>query len=76
MNIIERVAFRIKGKRLIWLKYFKVYTDGGHPIFRYVPVFVKKFFDPHWGLKGFNMYFLGREFNFVFGEDKHGLYDH
>ena len=68
------ISDRLFCKRLYWGSYLKIYCDGGEPIFRWFPKFDKKYFASCWGLKGFNMYWLGREFSFVFSKDKHKLY--
>lgn len=64
----------LNGKRIIWTKQFKLFTDGGMPIYCWYPKVRIAYYDPYWGLRGFKIYWLGREFNFEFGKDKQGLY--
>lgn len=65
---------KLKSKRVIWTKTIRLYTDGGQPKFTLLPGIRKQGFHSHWGLCGFVIYWLGREFNFVFGKDINGLY--
>ena len=71
---IMRFVSRISGKRLLQTKYFKIYTDGGQPMFRYFPSYMRMGFAEHWGMRGIAVFWLGRGFHFVFGEDTKGLY--
>jgi len=64
----------LKGKRLIWTPYFRVFCDGGQPRFTALPSFRPQYYDKYWRMTGFAVYFLGREFNFSFGKDENGLY--
>ena len=65
----------LKGKRLFWTHYVRVFTDGGYPKFRYFPRFRRLHYATHWGMRGFAIYLFGREFNFSFGIDKNKLYE-
>ena len=67
-------AQKLKGKRLVWTRWVKIFCDGGYPIYQVVPRFRRQHYARHWGLFGFAVYWLGREINFCFGVDKHGLY--
>ncbi len=69
-----RIFNLLHGKRLIWTQYVRVYCDGGYPRNFLCPRFRFGMYDKHWGMKGFAMVWLGREFNFSFGKDKNGLY--
>ena len=64
----------LTGRRLIWRKYIRLFTDAGNPKFRLLPRARRLHYSTHWGMYGFAVYFLGREFNFSFGEDKNSLY--
>jgi hypothetical protein len=72
--MLKKISEKLKGKQLYWSPYFRVYCDGGQPNWYWLPKFSKKYYDPNWGLYGFQVYWLGREFNFSFGEDTKGLY--
>jgi len=65
----------LKGKRLFWTRYIRIYTDGGYHKFRYFPRFRRLHYSIHWGMWGFCIYLFGREFNFSFGIDKNKLYE-
>ena len=67
---IQRLTFRLSGKRLIWFKYFKVYCDNGGPIFRWFPRVRIPGWSPHWRMWCMAIYWLGREFNISIGSDK------
>ena len=62
------------GKKLVWSTYIRIFCDGGNPIIRYIPKFRRQYYATYWKLKGFVIYWLGREFNFSFGKDVNGLY--
>lgn len=64
----------LAGKKLVWRESIRIFTDNGQPIFRLLPRVRRIGFDKYWDLWGFAVYWLGREFNFVFGKDKKGLY--
>jgi hypothetical protein len=69
-----RIFSSLHGKRLLWGTSVKVFCDGGRPRYTVYPRIRRMGFAPYWGLTGFSLYLLGREFNFVFGRDKHKLY--
>lgn len=71
---MKHIFRNLSGKRLVWKKYVRIYTDAGQPKFRWYPVFMRHYINPCWGMHGLIIYWLGREFNFVFGEDKKGLF--
>jgi hypothetical protein len=75
MKYETRIFHALSGKILFWSKYIRIFCDGGWPKFTWIPKFRRTYYDPHWGLKGFAFYWMGREFNFSFGKDKNGLYD-
>ena len=54
----------------------RVFTDGGEPTFFYFPRFepASRHYRPDSGLYGFCIQWLGRQFWFVFGEDKRGCF--
>ena len=64
----------LRSKRLVWTTYFRLFTDGGMPKFTYIPRIRRHYYSSYWGMYGFYIYFLGREFNFSFGKDKNYLY--
>lgn len=66
---------RLSGKQLWWSKRVRIFCDGGRPIFRWFPRYCKRGYHPHWGMRGFAIYWLGREFNFSFGSDRNGFYE-
>lgn len=66
--------FKLSGKRLVWGKWFRIFTDSGQPKFYYIPRIINGIYHERLGMSRFRMYWLGKEFNFSFGEDKHGLY--
>lgn len=70
----ENIANTLKYRSILTMKFFRLYTDGGHPRFRWLPRFRRMHFHDHWGLRGFAVYFIGREFNFVFGKDQRGFF--
>lgn len=70
-----KISFKkLKGKRLLWTSRIKIFCDGGEPIYRLTPRVRRQHYNPHWGLYGFAVYWLGREFNVCVGIDKRGLY--
>jgi hypothetical protein len=72
--ILKNFTAPLRYKKILWTKYVKIFCDGGFPIWRKYPRICRTHFSPHWDLKGFRIYIFGREINFVFGEDKKGLY--
>ena len=74
-ELVYALTFRrLSGKRLWWSKRVRIFCDGGGPVFRWRPRYRRLGYDPHWGMFGFAVYWLGREFNFSFGRDVRGLY--
>lgn len=67
-------TYPLRGKRLVTTRKLRIFCDGGDPRWRWLPKFHKSYYDPYWGMKGFAMYLWGREVNFSFGDDIHGLY--
>jgi hypothetical protein len=63
------------GKRVFWSKWFRLYTDGGWPKVRAIPRFNRMHYDPHWGMCGFCVTWLGRQVFFSFGRDINKFYD-
>jgi hypothetical protein len=72
--IRTRFAHPLHGKKLAWRSRLRIYCDGGYPAFRWVPRFFRIGYDPAWGLRGFWVSWLGRQFHFSFGRDRNGLY--
>ena len=72
--IREWTRLKFANKYILWSKYLKIYTDNGQPIFTWVPHFTIQNFAKYWGLKGFNVQWLGRIFYFVFDNDINGYY--
>lgn len=64
----------LRSKKIIWSNSFKLFTDGGDPNWYWFPKYRREGYDSSWEVWGFAIYWLGREFNFAFGEDKHGLF--
>jgi hypothetical protein len=74
-SLVRRyISYPLRSKEIVWTKKVKIYTDGGMPIMCYWPRFTKLGINDYWGLSGFHLYWLGREFTFVYGEDINGLY--
>lgn len=69
-----RIFNFLHGKKLIWTKHVRVYCDGGLPKNFLFPRFRFGKYADDWGMKGFAVVWLGREFNFSFGNDKNRLY--
>lgn len=74
-NLIDKFRIFFHGRKILWNNHIKIFCDGGYPTFKIIPHLCKNHFDPYWGLKGFIICWLGREFHFVFGKDRKGLYD-
>lgn len=74
MNLIEKFQDYFYNKTIIWTPTVRIFCDGGKPIIRYIPRFRRAYYAKFWGMSGFVIYFLGREFNFSFGKDVNGLY--
>ena len=71
---LERWANSMRCRKFVWRKTVRVFADGGKPIWRWWPRVLFSGRHPYWGMWRFSVYWLGREFNFAFGEDKHNLY--
>lgn len=69
-----RIFEKLRGKKLIWTKYVRVFCDGGNPKNLIWPRFHFGMYDPCWKMKGGVLTWLGRQFFFSFGEDKKGFY--
>ena len=67
-------SWRLHGKHLIWTRYFRLYCDGGYPNFYWIPRYDKYGYDKYWGMRGFCLTWMGRQFFFSFGLDKRGFY--
>lgn len=74
MSLIDKFEHYFYAKIIIWTPTIKIFCDAGKPIIYYFPKFRRKHFAKYWRMYGFEIYFLGREFNFVFGKDVNGLY--
>jgi hypothetical protein len=74
MSIIDKFRYYFFRKRILWTSHVRIFCDGGNPIIRYFPKFRKECYAKYWNMKGFAVYWLGREFNFSFGKDINGLY--
>jgi hypothetical protein len=74
VDMIKRLMFFLKGKKILWTKYVRIFCDSGYKDVKYRPKIITGIYSNYWGIKGFIIDFLGREFWFSFGEDKHGLY--
>ena len=72
--VYAKTVRRLSGKRLWWSKRVRVFCDAGSPVFRWIPRYRRLGYAPYWGMSGFAGYWLGREFNFSFGQDRNGLY--
>jgi hypothetical protein len=70
----KHFTYPLRAKKVLWTRYVKIFCDGGQPIWHWFPHFNWSYSAPFWGFKGFRMYLFGREVNFIFGEDKNGLY--
>lgn len=74
--LFKKITYPLKGKKIYWSTYLKIYCDGGQPIFKYYPVFhLKNCINKFWKMYLCRIYFLGREFNFCFGKDINKMYD-
>ena len=73
--ILKYFTHKLYGKRILWSNYLRIFCDSGHPYFHYIPTFQKTHYAEFWNIYGFRIYWLGREFNFCFGLDKHNLYE-
>jgi len=72
--IITNFTIPMCYRYIVWTKYVRIFTDGGGQNFRWFPKFRTGMYCKHWGMSGFYVYWLGREFWFSFKEDKKGLY--
>lgn len=64
----------LRGKRLLWTRYVRVFVDHGSPMFTALPRFRRLRYAQHWQMCGFAVLVWGREFSFSFGRDIHKLY--
>jgi hypothetical protein len=64
----------LKGKVFMWTTYVRVFCDESQPKFTLYPVFRKSVYSSYWGMSGFSVCFLGRQFIFSFGKDVNGLF--
>jgi hypothetical protein len=76
--MLKKLLYRFKayfyGKEILWTSYVRIFCDAGQPKTTYWPTFRRMHFAKFWNMKGFCLYWLGREFSFCFGKDINNLY--
>lgn len=72
--ILKYFTYPLQGKFLIKSKYFRLYCDGGQPIFGFIPRISNKIYHSYWNMTGFVVTWLGRQIFFSFKKDTNGFY--